>query len=125
MRDQTEMTMTTATKERKPAPKIGKDQGRIIWSRSAREIERMIRAFNPWPSASTECAGEPLKVWQAEVVAAVTGVPGTVLADQVIATGAGGLRLREVQPAGKRRMPFEAFLRGHPLPIGTRLGGSG
>jgi methionyl-tRNA formyltransferase len=58
------------------APKIDKEQGRIKWDRSAVEIERMIRAFNPWPSAYTEWDGEPLKVWRAEVIATVAGVPG-------------------------------------------------
>ena len=103
------------------APKIEKDQGRINWDWGAVAIERMIRAFNPWPSAQTDWGGEPIKVWEADVVPAVAGVPGTVAEQHVIVTGAGGLRLREVQPAGKRRMPFAAFLRGHPLPIGTRL----
>lgn len=77
------------------APKLAKEDGRIDWSKTAAEIERQIRAFNPWPGTFTMAGDLMLKVWKAEVA------------------GDGKLRLLEVQPAGGKRMSYEAFLRGH------------
>ena len=76
------------------ARKLTKEDGRIDWTRPAVEIERQIRAFNPWPGTFTERDGTTLKVWKAEVVAGV-------------------LQLLEVQPPGGKRMSYEAFARGH------------
>jgi methionyl-tRNA formyltransferase len=105
------------------ARKLTKGDGRVDWTKSAVEIERQIRAFDPWPGTYTMLGGEPLKLWRAEVVADV-GVPaGTVLADFVVATGGGGLRVLEVQPSGGRRMGAAEFLRGHKL-SGTQLEGN-
>jgi methionyl-tRNA formyltransferase len=104
------------------AKKIVKEDGRIDWARSAVEIERQIRAFNPWPSAYTQLSGLLLKIWRAEVVENVAGNPGEILADFVIATGDGGLRMLELQPANSKRMPVDAFLRGHPVKPGTVMG---
>jgi methionyl-tRNA formyltransferase len=104
------------------AKKIVKEDGRIDWARSAVEIERQIRAFNPWPSAYTQLSGLLLKIWRAEVVENVAGNPGEILADFVVATGHGGLRIGELQPANSKRMPVDAFLRGHPVKPGAVLG---
>ncbi len=57
------------------AKKITKEDGRIVWTKSAVEIERQIRAFNPWPSAYTRLGDLMLKIWKAEVVENVTGKP--------------------------------------------------
>ncbi len=104
------------------ARKITKEQGRIDWSRPACEIERQVRAFNPWPSAYTEFAGGLLKIWRATVVDAAPGQPGELGRDGVVTTGAGGLQLLEVQPAGSKRMSFDAFQCGHALEPGLVLG---
>jgi methionyl-tRNA formyltransferase len=103
------------------AKKISKEHGRIDWSRPAVEIERQIRAFNPWPSAYAQLGDLTLKVWKAQVVDGVTGNPGEVLADFVVATGHGGLRILELQPANSKRMAVDAFLRGHAVESGTVL----
>jgi len=113
---------------------IRKGDGRIDWRRPAPEIERATRAFAPWPGAFTARGGDALKVWRAEVadrdVAGAAAVadppPGTVVAldahGPAVATGAGLLRLLEVQAAGKRRMPASEFARGARLAVGERLG---
>jgi methionyl-tRNA formyltransferase len=106
------------------APKIDKEQGRVEWSRAAREIERRVRAFNPWPSAYCEHGGQVLKLHRVSLVER-RGAPGEVAAvspDLVVACAEGGLRLDEVQPAGRSRMPGAAFARGARLAVGDRLG---
>jgi methionyl-tRNA formyltransferase len=101
------------------AKKITKEDGRIDWTRPAIEIERQVRAFNPWPSAGTQLGDVLLKVWKAEFVESVTGNPGEVLPSFVVVTGQGGLRILELQPANGKRMAVDAFLRGHPVRSGT------
>ncbi len=100
------------------AKKIAKEDGRIDWTRSAIEIERQVRAFNPWPSAYTQLGGLLVKIWKAEVVESVTGNPGEVLPDFAVVTGRGGLRVLELQLANSKRMAVDAFLRGHPVTPG-------
>ncbi len=104
------------------ARKIDKAAGRIDWARPATEIERQVRAFDPWPSAYTFHGEMLLKIWRAEVVAQGGPRPGEVMGKDVIAAGKGGLRLLEVQPAGGKRMNFEAFACGHRVTPGSRLG---
>ena len=97
------------------AKKLTKEDGRVDWTKSATEIERQIRAFDPWPGAYTSLGETMIKLWKAEVVETGDGAPGTVLAAGIVGTGTGGLRLLEVQPAGGKRMDFDAFLRGHKV----------
>lgn len=104
------------------AKKITKEDGRIDWTRPAVEIERRIRAFNPWPSAYTQLGGLMLKIWKAEVVEGASGNPGEVLTNFVVATGHDGLCILELQPANGKRMNAEAFLRGHPTEPGFMMG---
>ena len=103
------------------AKKLTKDDGRVDWTKPAVEIERMIRAFDPWPGAHTFVDEMMLKLWRAEVLPTTLAVPGTVLPGFVVATGKGGLRILELQPAGKRRMSTEEFLRGYKLGSGMLL----
>ena len=91
------------------ARKFTKADGRIDWTKSAAEIDRQVRAFNPWPGAFTDRDGTLLKIWKVELVAATTTGP------DIVTTGNGALRLLEVQPAGGKRMPFAAYARGHKL----------
>ena len=100
--------------------KIEKELGNVDWSKSAKEIECLIRGLNPWPSAYTHLNGKNLKLWQAKVIdenSALT--PGTIVKvtknEILVQTGAGMLSLLEVQLEGKKRMPVDAFLRGYPL----------
>lgn len=110
------------------APIIEKSAGRIELSRPAEVLDRQIRALNPWPSTWIELSegSEPLKVISAVPRPDISGTPGQVLDTKntlLIATGAGALEVREVQPPGKRPMPVADYLRGagRSLAIGTLL----
>lgn len=103
---------------------IGKEAGLIDWSLPAAAIERMARAYTPWPSAYTTWKGGPLKIVQA-AVSTGTGAPGVVYATAdgpAVGTASGLLVLHRVQPAGKREMAARDWLNGAPDVVGTRLG---
>ena len=109
------------------AHKIEKAEATIDWSRPAVELHRQVRAFDPFPGASTSAGDELLKVWAARVAdATVTQPPGTVQAVDAggvhVATGRGVLTLTELQRPGGRRLPATDVLRGFPLQPGQRLG---
>lgn len=109
------------------AGKLEKAHGRIDWSRPASDLVRLIRAMDPWPSAFTHHRGRLLKIWHAAAQPDPQGPPGAVLAVRpgegiVVATGAGALRLLEVQPEGGRRMTADEFARGARLAPGEVLG---
>ncbi|MFR8736374.1 MAG: methionyl-tRNA formyltransferase [Butyricicoccus sp.] len=105
---------------------LDKQMAVIDWSKSAHEIDCLIRGLNPWPIALTTLSGERLKVFAAEK-AAGNGEPGTVLeADPkkglTVACGEGALKLTEIQLVGGKRMKATDFLRGHSLEVGVKLG---
>jgi methionyl-tRNA formyltransferase len=103
------------------AKKILKDEARIDWTKSAREIDCHIRGLSPWPGAWTGAGGERLKVLYAEP-AAGNGAPGTVIGDDLtIACGDGALRLTRVQRAGGKAMDAADLLKGFAVPRGTLL----
>ena len=103
------------------AAKLGRNEGRLDWSMPAAELERRVRALNPWPGVWFEYAGVRLKVLAA-VVNKQSGEAGTVLNNQFsIACGEGSLGVTLVQKQGKDVMVAEDFLRGFDLPTGTRL----
>ncbi|MBI4518611.1 MAG: methionyl-tRNA formyltransferase [Deltaproteobacteria bacterium] len=106
------------------APMVKKDDGRLDWTRTAPELARAVRAYNPWPSAYTTLAGELLKIHRAHAVAAIAGPPGTLAGGGalVVACGSGALRLDELQLAGRKRLAAADFVRGLHLAPGTRLG---
>lgn len=104
---------------------LDKQMAVIDWSKSAHEIDCLIRGLNPWPIALTTLSGERLKVFAAEK-AAGNGEPGTVLeADPkkglTVACGEGALKLTEIQLVGGKRMKANDFLRGHAIEVGTQL----
>ena len=105
---------------------LDKQMAVIDWSKSAHEIDCLIRGLNPWPIALTTLSGERLKVFAAEK-AAGNGEPGTVLeADPkkglTVACGEGALGLTEIQLVGGKRMKATDFLRGNAIEVGTKLG---
>lgn len=109
------------------AKMITKDLGRIDFSKSAIEIERLIRGFNPWPSAYTKLGGKTLKIWAADVLEEeYEGAAGEIIKvsknEIYVKTGKGTLSLKEIQLEGKKRMTADAFLRGYQLENGMLLG---
>ncbi len=109
------------------AAKIDKAQARLDWQRSAVELLRQVRAYNPVPGAWTVFDGQPLKVWRAEAVSgAGAGLPpGTITradGDGIeVACATGRLRLLEVQAAGGKRLSAAAFLAGRSVTVGSVL----
>ena len=104
---------------------LDKQMAVIDWSKSAHEIDCLIRGLNPWPIALTTLSGERLKVFAAEK-ANGRGEPGTVLeADPkkglTVACGEDALKLTEIQLVGGKRMKATDFLRGHAIEVGTKL----
>jgi len=109
------------------AHKIEKAEAEIDWSLSAQVIERRLRAFDPFPGATSHVQGEAVKLWRAQYGAADIGAPaGTVLAADdagvLVACGSGALRLTQLQRAGGKRLAAADFLRGFPLAPGQRFG---
>lgn len=103
--------------------KLKREDGRLDWNRPAVDLARLVRAYNPWPGTSCLLPGEKpaaLKIHQATALPGQDGcpAPGTVLAADaaqglLVATGAGLLRLDEVQAEGGKRLKAADFLRGH------------
>jgi methionyl-tRNA formyltransferase len=109
------------------APRIKKEDARIDWSQSAKEIERRVRAFIPWPVAFTELDGKEIKVYRSSLEPPGEASPGeTVSIDREgVVVGCGGgtrLRLLQVQAQGKKQMAATDFSRGQRLAVGTRWG---
>jgi methionyl-tRNA formyltransferase len=114
--------------------KLTRVDGRLDWQRSAVELARLIRAYNPWPGTFCQIAAGAEKIAQLKVHRAtalegaeVCPIAGTIVganADSglLVATGAGLLRLEEVQIEGGKRLPAADFLRGHALEVGSVLG---
>jgi methionyl-tRNA formyltransferase len=98
------------------AAKIRKEEALIDWTKPAVEIDRLVRAFNPWPIAETRWNGQQLRVWEAAPLAVnASAAPGTVIATSAagidVATGDGVLQLTRVQAAGRKAMPAADFLK--------------
>ena len=121
-----EIAQGTATPRAQPAEgvtyatKLRKEEAVIDWSRSAAEIDRQIRAFDPWPVAETRLHGQQLRVWQATPIdSRASRNPGEVLATSAVgidvSTGNGVLRLTRVQRAGRKALSAAEFLKAHRL----------
>jgi methionyl-tRNA formyltransferase len=97
------------------AAKIEKSEAHLDWNLSAVELDRRIRAFNPWPVAETAFAGETLRIWRAAVAdpASAGSPPGTLLgmdaAGLRVACGQGVLSISELQRAGRKPVPARDF----------------
>ncbi|HYO27473.1 MAG TPA: methionyl-tRNA formyltransferase [Azonexus sp.] len=106
------------------AQKIEKAEALIDWSMDAQELDRHIRAFNPFPGAQAQLGGQTVKLWQAVPVAG-SGEKGRILSVDrssiVIACGSGALAVSELQKAGGKRLTVREFLAGHPLKAGDRF----
>lgn len=123
------------------ASMLTKELGRMDFTRPAVELERLIRGLNPWPCAYTTIDGKNVKVYKAEVISpdaqmrqtmqekseqTLTFAPGEIVEVSkkyfVIACGEGALRVRMLQPEGKKAMDTAAYLNGNPLKPGMRAG---
>ncbi len=112
------------------AAKLTRENGNIPWTAPSDEIDRKIRAMNPWPAAHTflptDEGPRKLKVFSCIQERRPAGEPGRVLrADKngiLVAAGKGGVLLREIQLEGKKRMSARDFLLGNPIAAGTLLG---
>jgi methionyl-tRNA formyltransferase len=108
---------------------LDKDHGRVRWDKTAAEIDRHVRGMTPWPGAFTFCPTDRsttrLILCKGEVLDHPSpAMPGTVVAFTSgieVATRVGVYRIQEVKRSGKRALHAVEFLRGFPLPVGTRL----
>ena len=105
------------------APKIRREEGRLAWRQPARELERRVRALDPWPGAFFEYRGENIRVLGAAALGGEpVAAPGTVLGTGLsIACGTGALRLLRLQRPGRGPLDAAAFVRGFPITPGTLL----
>jgi methionyl-tRNA formyltransferase len=108
---------------------VAKEHALIDWAADAASIERITRAYDPWPIARTQLNGEELLVYRAKVLASEretsNAEPGTIVRLKplpVVKCGAGALVLMEVQAPGRRRMAAADFMRGRHVAEGARLG---
>jgi methionyl-tRNA formyltransferase len=109
------------------AYKLAKAEAEVDWSQPAAMIDRLIRAFDPWPVAHTQLDGASLRLWGCELtdLSASGAAPGQIIgaskAGIEVATGSGVLRLTRLQPPGKRPMSAAEFLNARRLE-GAKLG---
>ena len=108
------------------APRLSRQDGKIDFSRSAAQIDRQIRAFDPWPGAFCRMGEDVIKFWRAEAEDGDSGkAPGSVLDTTGgvlrIACGTGTLAVTELQAPGKKRMLFSDFQRGRKVRTDTVL----
>lgn len=117
-------------KEATYASKIDRKMARVKWDQTAQAVSALIRALDPWPGAFTTLSGREIKVFSSEVVSGnnVSTIPGRVAGlwegALHVETGDGVVQIKELQTAGKKRLPVGDFLRGFSLDPGTVLGTS-
>jgi methionyl-tRNA formyltransferase len=107
------------------APKLLKGEARIDWGRDARQIERAVRAYNPFPVCQTMLDGVMIKIWQAVLCAGASSEPGKVLAADklgiTVACGKDALRLEILQRPGGKAQPAAQFLQAMPIRVGDQF----
>ena len=106
---------------------VEKKDAVIDWTSSAVQIERMTRAYDPWPVARTRLGSDEVLIWRAavELDAGTIDPPGTIVSVKphfVVQCGTGQLRLLEVQAAGRKRIPAAEFVRGKRIEAGAQFG---
>lgn len=112
------------------AKRLSKATGQMDFTKPAKELERLIRGLNPWPSAFCFLNGKMLKIWEADVIEDTVSSDQDTEAGMIVdvakdsfdvKTKDGLLRVYEVQLEGKKRMRCDAFLRGFSLEKGQQL----
>lgn len=105
---------------------VEKSDATIDWNAGAAAIERMTRAYDPWPIARTTMGGDELMIWRARVAdPGAKGEPGTIVSlepNPIVQSGEGTLELLEVQSPGRKRMRAADFARGKRVAPGQKLG---
>lgn len=108
------------------APIMKKEDGIIDWSETAEEIERKIRGFIPWPTAYSFLEGKTVKFFKAEITDIKSKTTGFIVDVQkdsfTVSTASTGLRIKELQLEGKKRMDTASFLAGNKVALGTKFG---
>jgi methionyl-tRNA formyltransferase len=107
------------------AAKLLKTEGLLDWNKSAAELSRAVRAYNPFPVAQARFRGETWRIWRARAEGRQAGQPGEIVrADKegiLVACGEGALRLQEIQKAGGKRLDTAVFLAGNPVRAGEQF----
>ena len=107
------------------AHKITREQARIDWKLPAVELDRAVRAFNPFPAAFSYFDEQVVKIWDAKVASGSSAEPGEIVAVSdagiVVACGSGALCLTRLQRSGGKQLPVAEFLRGFPVRPGQRF----
>ncbi len=109
-------------------PKMDKELGRIDWSKSAREIDCLVRGTTPWPGAYTTLGDQTIKVFELAVKdGAPSDQPGQIIAADakqgfVVSCGDHDVELMQIQMPGAKRMNAKDYLRGHTMDTGVCLG---
>lgn len=106
------------------APKLERHDGAIDWSQSAQQVNRRVRAYDPWPGTTTTFEGKRVKIFPPVEIVDGSGEPGTILSIDsalTIACGDQALRVHCLQPEGKQRMAAADFARGARITAGTRF----
>lgn len=109
------------------SPLITKEQGKIDWNKSSREIHNLVRGTNPWPNAYTFLENEKLKIWKTSIVYedSVDDAPGTILKvanDGIdVAAGVGIIKIIELQVDSSRKMTIGDYINGHKIIVGSIL----
>jgi methionyl-tRNA formyltransferase len=107
-------------KNLKAAPKLFKENCKIDWSKTSKEVYDFVRGLSPYPASWTEIAGKSFKVFECEIIQeAIEGVAGTVKTDDkkllYVKTKDGAIKITDLQLQGKKRMKTEDFLRGNKI----------
>ena len=104
---------------------LERSDGEIDWSSPAARIDRMIRAYDPWPGTFTSWSGKGLKVLDAQISSVSTSGAGVVVVGEgqmIVGTGSGSIELKQVQLEGRQAVAAADFLRGQPDFDGATLG---
>ena len=108
------------------ASKITREMGQIDWTKTATDIWNQARAFTPWPGVFTHLNGKLIKLIEVEPINTIELAPGIIGQSNsdgiIVGCGKEALRISQLQKDGGKRLTAEAFLAGHPLPVGTQLG---
>ena len=109
-------------------PKMDKELGRIDWSKSAQELDWLVRGTTPWPGAFTTLGEQTIKVFELDILdGPASGAPGEIVAADakrglVVSCGDHDVALAQIQMPGAKRMNAKDYLRGHTMETGVCLG---